>query len=194
MTRERRKEKGRNGEGEMIKCSHLSFTFFITKHLQENNDGREHSSRSSRSRSTREYRRSTIRNSTSLKVYSLQDVAIMMFPPSTLALFSDQFGLVTFVELTDTPILTFDLSGAPCYCSTGAGSEKSSSHQKPNTTTSNSTYIKSSRYVDDDTIDKDDDSGEEADRDVDELFEELENDDYHMASFREQRIEELKEE
>ncbi|KAG0285638.1 hypothetical protein BGZ96_010136 [Linnemannia gamsii] len=85
-------------------------------------------------------------------------------------------------------------SGTAPASSTGAGSEKSSSHQKPNTATSNSTYIKSSRFVDDDTIDKDDDSGDEADRDDDELFEELENDDYHMASFREQRIEELKEE
>ncbi|KAG0072290.1 hypothetical protein BGZ89_007175 [Linnemannia elongata] len=85
-------------------------------------------------------------------------------------------------------------AGAGPVPSAGAGSEKSSSHQNPNANTNtSSTYIKSSRYVDDDTIDKDDD-GDEADLDDDELFEELENDDYHMASFREQRIEELKEE
>ncbi|GJJ73794.1 hypothetical protein EMPS_06152 [Entomortierella parvispora] len=49
----------------------------------------------------------------------------------------------------------------------------------------------SRRLVEDDTIDAQD---EDKDLDDDELFEELENDDYGMASFREQRIEELKEE
>ena len=49
----------------------------------------------------------------------------------------------------------------------------------------------SSRLVEDDTIDPQDD---DKDLDDDELFEELENDDYGMANFREQRIEELKDE
>jgi hypothetical protein len=45
--------------------------------------------------------------------------------------------------------------------------------------------------VDDETIDRED---EDKELDDDELFEELENDDYGAASFREQRMEELKEE
>ncbi|KAF9360418.1 hypothetical protein BGX34_007784 [Mortierella sp. NVP85] len=48
-----------------------------------------------------------------------------------------------------------------------------------------------SRLVNDETIDRKD---EDKELDDDELFEELENDDYGTASFREQRIEELKEE
>ncbi|KAK3828737.1 MAG: thioredoxin-like protein, partial [Benniella sp.] len=48
-----------------------------------------------------------------------------------------------------------------------------------------------SRLVNDETIDRRD---EDKELDDDELFEELENDDYGTASFREQRIEELKEE
>ncbi|KAF9358693.1 hypothetical protein BGX26_001129 [Mortierella sp. AD094] len=49
-----------------------------------------------------------------------------------------------------------------------------------------------SRLVHDETIDQEE--GDEKELDDDELFEELENDDYGMSSFREQRIEELKEE
>ncbi|KAF9928354.1 hypothetical protein FBU30_002435 [Linnemannia zychae] len=56
-----------------------------------------------------------------------------------------------------------------------------------------SSKIDSSRYVDDDTLDKEEDEDKD-DLDDDEIFEELENDDYHMTSFREQRIEEYKEE
>ncbi|KAF9088227.1 hypothetical protein BGX29_010995 [Mortierella sp. GBA35] len=67
--------------------------------------------------------------------------------------------------------------------SAGAGSESKSSIQN------------SSRHVVDDTLDlHEGEGGGESDLDDDELFEELENDDYGMASFREQRIEELKEE
>ncbi|KAG0080036.1 hypothetical protein BGZ93_007011 [Podila epicladia] len=51
-----------------------------------------------------------------------------------------------------------------------------------------------SRLVVDDTIDRQDGAEDEDDLDDDELFEELENDDYGMSSFREQRIEEFKEE
>ncbi|KAG0331913.1 hypothetical protein BG000_010495 [Podila horticola] len=51
-----------------------------------------------------------------------------------------------------------------------------------------------SRLVVDDTIDRQDGAENDEDLDDDELFEELENDDYGMSSFREQRIEELKEE
>jgi hypothetical protein len=51
-----------------------------------------------------------------------------------------------------------------------------------------------SRLVVDDTIDRQDGAEDEEDLDDDELFEELENDDYGMSSFREQRIEEFKEE
>ena len=46
--------------------------------------------------------------------------------------------------------------------------------------------------MDDETIDQEE--GDDKELDDDELFEELENDDYGMSSFREQRIEELKEE
>ncbi|KAF9909024.1 hypothetical protein EC991_009207 [Linnemannia zychae] len=80
-------------------------------------------------------------------------------------------------------------AGAPAKAagpvsSTGAGSEIHSSSNK----------IDNSRYIVDDTIDRDEAEGADDELDDDELFEELENDDYHMASFREQRIEELKEE
>ncbi|KAG0016265.1 hypothetical protein BGZ81_011317 [Podila clonocystis] len=51
-----------------------------------------------------------------------------------------------------------------------------------------------SRLVVDDTIDRQDGAEDDEDLDDDELFEELENDDYGMSSFREQRIEEFKEE
>ncbi|KAG0017666.1 hypothetical protein BGZ82_000684 [Podila clonocystis] len=51
-----------------------------------------------------------------------------------------------------------------------------------------------SRLVVDDTIDRQDGAEHEEDLDDDELFEELENDEYGMSSFREQRIEEFKEE
>ncbi|KAG0326936.1 hypothetical protein BGZ99_008700 [Dissophora globulifera] len=51
-----------------------------------------------------------------------------------------------------------------------------------------------SRVIEDDTLDGDDDVDQSGDKEDDELFEELENDDYGMASFREQRLEELKEE
>ncbi|KAF9336834.1 hypothetical protein BG006_007205 [Podila minutissima] len=51
-----------------------------------------------------------------------------------------------------------------------------------------------SRLVVDDTIDRQDGAEDEEDLDDDELFEELENDDYGMSNFREQRIEEFKEE
>ncbi|KAG0373318.1 hypothetical protein BGX24_011854 [Mortierella sp. AD032] len=69
--------------------------------------------------------------------------------------------------------------------STGAGSESK------NNISNNK--VDTSRYIVDDTIDRDEE-GADDEMDDDELFEELENDDYHMASFREQRIEELKEE
>ncbi|KAF9965963.1 hypothetical protein BGZ70_003685 [Mortierella alpina] len=52
-------------------------------------------------------------------------------------------------------------------------------------------HTANSRLIDDDTLDIE---GNEKELEDDELFEELENDDYGMASFREQRIEELKEE
>ncbi len=52
-------------------------------------------------------------------------------------------------------------------------------------------HAANSRLIDDDTLDIE---GNEKELEDDELFEELENDDYGMASFREQRIEELKEE
>ncbi|KAF9276424.1 hypothetical protein BGZ68_010019 [Mortierella alpina] len=52
-------------------------------------------------------------------------------------------------------------------------------------------HASNSRLIDDDTLDIE---GDEKELEDDELFEELENDDYGMASFREQRIEELKEE
>jgi len=61
----------------------------------------------------------------------------------------------------------------------------------PNTNSKTTAEEHNSRLVDDDTIDPQDN---DKDLDDDELFEELENDDYGMASFREQRIEELKEE
>ncbi|KAF9382737.1 hypothetical protein CPB97_006988 [Podila verticillata] len=51
-----------------------------------------------------------------------------------------------------------------------------------------------SRLVVDDTIDRQDGAEDDDDLDDDELFEELENDDYGMSNFREQRIEEFKEE
>lgn len=51
-----------------------------------------------------------------------------------------------------------------------------------------------SRLVVDDTLDRQDGAEDEDDLDDDELFEELENDDYGMSNFREQRIEEFKEE
>ncbi|KAF8941227.1 thioredoxin domain-containing protein C2F3.12c-like protein [Dissophora ornata] len=66
----------------------------------------------------------------------------------------------------------------------------------PSTTTGSDQKAQSSsgsRLVEDDTIDQEEEGGDK-DLDDDELFEELENDDYGMASFREQRIEELKEE
>lgn len=49
-----------------------------------------------------------------------------------------------------------------------------------------------SRLVHDETLDREEEGKKELDDD--ELFEELENDDYGMSSFREQRIEEFKEE
>ena len=61
----------------------------------------------------------------------------------------------------------------------------------PNTNSKTTAEEHNSRLVDDDTIDPQDN---DKDLDDDELFEELENDDYGMASFREQRIEDLKEE
>ncbi|KAG0272031.1 hypothetical protein BGZ95_000096 [Linnemannia exigua] len=70
--------------------------------------------------------------------------------------------------------------------STGAGSDCKSY--------SSNNKVDNSRYIVDDTLDRDEGEGADDELDDDELFEELENDDYHMASFREQRIEELKEE
>ncbi|KAG0200481.1 hypothetical protein BGX28_006454 [Mortierella sp. GBA30] len=66
------------------------------------------------------------------------------------------------------------------FCSTSAASGSDHKNQPLN-----------SRLIDDDTLDLEDNA---KDLDDDELFEELENDDYGMANMREQRIEELKEE
>ncbi|ORZ20955.1 thioredoxin-like protein [Lobosporangium transversale] len=67
-------------------------------------------------------------------------------------------------------------------------SEVSSSSSKIGTNTNDN------RFVDDETLDHNEEKGSGKDLDEDELFEELENDDYNMTSFREQRIEELKQE
>ncbi|KAG0007005.1 hypothetical protein BGZ65_012934 [Modicella reniformis] len=66
---------------------------------------------------------------------------------------------------------------------------------EPSTTTGSNltgqdSISNSTRLVDDDTVDHE----HEEELNDDELFEELENDDYGTASFREQRIEELREE
>ncbi|KAF9105493.1 hypothetical protein BGX27_009589 [Mortierella sp. AM989] len=75
--------------------------------------------------------------------------------------------------------------------STGTTLEKSSSG---NATIASDNRIQStdSRLVHDETLDREEEGKKELDDD--ELFEELENDDYGMSSFREQRIEEFKEE
>ncbi|KAG0049453.1 hypothetical protein BGZ83_005749 [Gryganskiella cystojenkinii] len=79
---------------------------------------------------------------------------------------------------------------APAQTSAGQTQTAHASTSALNSSFSNTTPSDQSRFVEDDTVDQD----EEKDMDDDELFEELENDDYGMANFREQRIEELKEE
>ncbi|KAF9998924.1 hypothetical protein BGZ80_006538 [Entomortierella chlamydospora] len=76
--------------------------------------------------------------------------------------------------------------------STTAGASAGATFEEPSTTVGSDNKIQSSRLVHDETIDQEE--GDEKELDDDELFEELENDDYGMSSFREQRIEELKEE
>ncbi|KAF9186101.1 hypothetical protein BGZ49_004219 [Haplosporangium sp. Z 27] len=80
---------------------------------------------------------------------------------------------------------------------TSAGTNAGPTLEEPkvaNTTIGSENKVQSTsgRLVHDETIDREDDDDKELDDD--ELFEELENDDYGMSSFREQRIEELKEE
>ncbi|KAF9134167.1 hypothetical protein BGW39_007905 [Mortierella sp. 14UC] len=91
-------------------------------------------------------------------------------------------------------------SGGPGAANTGPGAPAKAAGPVASSTGaraeihSNSNKIDNSRYIVDDTIDRDEAEGADDELDDDELFEELENDDYHMASFREQRIGELKEE
>ncbi|KAF9297789.1 hypothetical protein BGZ74_009665 [Mortierella antarctica] len=80
-------------------------------------------------------------------------------------------------------------AGGASTAPTTAGPSASSAFT-PSTTASEV----NSRLVVDDTIDRQDGAEDEDDLDDDELFEELENDDYGMSNFREQRIEEFKEE
>ncbi|KAG0349076.1 hypothetical protein BG005_011181 [Podila minutissima] len=80
-------------------------------------------------------------------------------------------------------------AGGASTAPTTAGPSASSAFT-PSTTASEV----NSRLVVDDTLDRQDGAEDEDDLDDDELFEELENDDYGMSNFREQRIEEFKEE
>ncbi|KAF9172690.1 hypothetical protein BGX21_000308 [Mortierella sp. AD011] len=80
----------------------------------------------------------------------------------------------------------------PTSTTAGTNDEAAFGEPSASTTVGSDNKIQSSRLVHDETIDQEE--GDEKELDDDELFEELENDDYGMSSFREQRIEELKEE
>ncbi|KAF9436514.1 hypothetical protein BGZ76_003732 [Entomortierella beljakovae] len=80
----------------------------------------------------------------------------------------------------------------PNSTTAGANTEPKLAAESTTESSESKSLDKNSRLVHDETIDVPDEVEKELDDD--ELLEELENDDYGMSSFREQRIEELKEE